>query len=372
MQITKLTGEELKKFIDSSAFRHLKNIPISKHRAISHVNNTRREKNDIILYIAWEQDEIIAYRTIYADYLYLGNEKIKVGWLSGNWVIPRKRRQGLASELFKISLKDWNNHLLFTNFAPESKAVYDKSGDFELLKSKKGVRGYLRFYFHYLLPPKHPFFKNIKGVLKCVDKLLNLFADLRIIIFNKLIKIHDVKLEYTRYIDKESEEFINQWKSKEITQRSSKEMDYILQYPWVIPGVLKDDINSKYFFSSTATPFVNINLKIFNKHDRMIGYLMIMNKGKELKIPYLYYEQGNEGLILSILCKHMLKLKLNMLTIYHETLSDYIKNHRTFFLVKKNMKQDYFATHQIVNKYNKLIDKDNILFQDGDGDPAFV
>jgi hypothetical protein len=372
MQITKFTGEELKKFINSSSFRLLKNIPISKHRAISHINNTRKDKNDIILYVAWEQDEIIAYRTIYADYLFFGNEKLKVGWLSGNWVIPSKRRQGLASKLFKISLEDWNNHLLFTNFAPESKAVYDKSGDFKLLKTKKGVRGYLRFNFHYLLPPKHTFFKNIKGVLKWIDYLLNLFADLRILIIDCLVNMKEIKLEYIQQVDNESAEFIYKWKSKEITNRSPGEMDFVLQYPWVIPNVLKDDINSKYFFSSTANPFININLKIYNKQDMMIGYVMILIKGKELKIPYLYYEQGSENLILKVLLKHMSKLKLNMMTVYHEKFAHYIKKHFTFFLMKKNMKQDYFATHQIVKKFNEFPNKEDVLFQDGDGDPAFV
>ena len=372
MQIYRLKGRELNDFINDPAFKNIKHLPISRHRAVSHISNPRKGDDDIILYIAQEGDQLIAYRTVYADYLYIGKNTIKAGWLSGNWVIPGKRRQGIASKLLQAALNDWDNSIIFTNYAPESKAVYDKSGQFELVKSKNGIRGYMRFYLHYLLPPKSAFFKKIKGLLKFLDLVLNIFADSRILILRAFRKTRQVQLEFLYHIDKESEVFIREWKQKELTRRNGDEMNYILQYPWVINAFMRDDVNSKYHFSALASPFFCIYLKIYDNNSQMIGFLMLTIKSKELKIPYLYYNVENESLIGGVITELMIRKKLNMCTIYHEAMAAYLRTHRTPFLWKKNIQQNYYATRPVADVFFKSAGKDQIIFQDGDGDPAFV
>ena len=56
--------------------------------------------------------------------------------------------------------KDWKGKLMYTNYAEESKAAYDKTGKFELLKSIEGYRHYLRFSFKDLLVPESVFFRQ--------------------------------------------------------------------------------------------------------------------------------------------------------------------------------------------------------------------
>lgn len=153
ISIQKISLEKLGDFIHSTDFKKLRNKPISKIRAVSYINNPRANKNDIVLYMVFNLDELIAYRTIFSDYFTNeDNNKVFFGWLSGNWVHTKHRRKGLSTLLFNEVLKDWNHKLMYTNYAEASKLVYDKTQKFNLLLDLKGARYYTRFCLGDILP----------------------------------------------------------------------------------------------------------------------------------------------------------------------------------------------------------------------------
>ena len=105
MRIEKYNAERLKEFLDSDVYSSMSFVPVSKHRALSWLYNPRLLPDDIILYLGFEEKNLVAYRSLLPD----RRGDVRFGWLSGNWVRPDQRRRGLATRLLKrhspLSLK---------------------------------------------------------------------------------------------------------------------------------------------------------------------------------------------------------------------------------------------------------------------------
>ena len=368
LTIKKYTISELIEFVSSEEYKKLKNIPISKHRALSYSKNPRISNNDTVMFLAYDGDELVGYRTILSDYFYQNNKKLKIGWLSGNWVKPDRRRTGISTKLFKTVYDEWNGKLAYTNYAPASKAVYDKTSTFIKFKSNKGIRAYNKSCFAELLPPKSKFFIKTKTFLQLIDFILNLFCNIRIIILNSLLSIKNIHFEYVNIIDDEITNFIKDKSEKEICRRSQNELNWIIKYPWIIEQTVKDDDNKRYHFSSTSKQFNNYNIKIYDKNKKLTSYLMLTVRDNRLSVPYCYYDK-NINDVIKIIYKLMLKMHLSILTVYNNDIVNYIENHSTTFLFKKKIFRNYFITKKLSRD---LSENKSINFQDGDGDCAFT
>ncbi len=368
LTIKKFTISVIIEFVFSEKYKKLKNIPISKHRALSYLKNPRISSSDTVMFLAYENNELVGYRTILPDYFYQNNNKYKIGWLSGNWVKPEKRRTGISTKLFNAAYDEWDGNLAYTNYAPVSKAVYDKTSEFVKFQSIKGLRAYNRFNFADLLPPKSSFFQTIKPFLRFSDFILNLFCDIRIIVLNNFLSVKNIKFEYVNFIDDEITEFIKNKIDKEVCRRSQKELNRIINYPWIINQAIKDNYNKRYHFSSTDKRFNNFNIKIYDDNEKLIAYLMLTVRNKRLSVPYCYYD-NNINDVIKIIYKHMLNMHLSMLTVYNNNIVKYLRNHSTPFLFKKKIFRNYFITKEA---NSKLSDNQLFNFQDGDGDCVFT
>ena len=131
--IIKYRKSNLHDYILSEDYKGLHTLPISHERAISHINNPRLDEDDLILITISFERKLLGYRTIMADKVLNGEKEVKVGWISGTWIDPKFRRKGLATILFDEIYKEWKGRLMYTNYAPSSKKVYDKIGVFETL-----------------------------------------------------------------------------------------------------------------------------------------------------------------------------------------------------------------------------------------------
>ena len=105
-----LNKEGLETFINSKEYFNLKTLPITKHRAISHIKNPRADKDDILLILAFEENDIVGYLGVLPDRLFLSDEKsYKCGWLSCFWVDYSVRGKGIGEQLIRKSLELWDD-----------------------------------------------------------------------------------------------------------------------------------------------------------------------------------------------------------------------------------------------------------------------
>ncbi|HEC43814.1 MAG TPA: N-acetyltransferase [Bacteroides sp.] len=358
MRIEKFNAAGLREFLDSEQYRDMPLVPVSEHRAESWLNNPRLKPDDIILYIGFEENNMIAYRGILPD----RHRDIRFGWFSGNWVRPDLRRRGLASKLFEEAWKDWGHQLMYTNYAPESKAVYDKSSRFELYNERPGIRYYQRSSSAVLLGNRSTMYKRSRPLLKLADGVINTVQDLRILIKKDHIK--DLIFEESDKPDLEAIDFLEKSQAGGFSIRSHEDFDWITSYPWVLQTHEMDD---RYFFSSVSPRFRNICVKIRNAQNDMRGFIWLVQNGEKMSIPYVTLGKEAEPAASRIINYYMQTGRISYMTTYQSTLIEFFKPGP--MLGTRNMIQNYFCTRDLIKQ---LPDLKSVQFQDGDGDVVFV
>ncbi len=142
-EIKKIRVDELESFVSSETFKRLSIVPITTLRARSYAANPLAQPGDIVLYLGFIDNQLVAFRSIFAGVINAGNSKIRFGWCSGAWVHPDLRRQGFSMLLLNEALADWNGKLMLTNYSPQTEKLFLKSGKFKVIHRFQGFRGYL-------------------------------------------------------------------------------------------------------------------------------------------------------------------------------------------------------------------------------------
>lgn len=360
---------EIQEFINSEAYKLLDNIPVSLHRVASYLHNPNATENDLVLFLAYENEQLVGYRTVLPDKLLDGQRIIPFAWLSGCWVLPEKRRQGIATLLLNQVLVAWDYRLMFTNYAPESKEVYDKTGEFEKYVSLVGIRAYLRFPFSDVLPSKNKLFCNLKPMLKVTDYFLNAFGDIRFSNLKKNPVSEQFEIEEITELDEESIIFLKGFGKESLAYDIIEKLKWIAEWPWVLEADKAEELDKKYFFSSTSPRYKNIQLKIYLPDRKLVGYLMLLVIGNKLTVPYCFYSDGATGLIHDIISAHMKQFKLNYVTVYHPELVELIQQQNKGYLYIKSIVRNIFCS---IGLKNNLPEPEDINWQDGIGDTAFT
>ena len=342
-------------------------IPISTHRAISHIHNPRADNEDILMIIAYENEIMIGYLGVLADRIYtIKGERLKCGWLSCMWVDPTLRGKGIAKQLLSTAFRSWNDHILVTEFTPEAKGLYDRSGGFNDLRINDGLRCYLRFNLHEVLPKKNEKYKAYQSILKLADSIANLPIDLRLSM-TKLKHSSKVSFELVTEIDEMLDQYIASKHHKSFERRKADELNWIFKYPWLIESKPTEE-SLRYHFSSVSDRFCNMCYKLID-NGSIKGYIHFTMRDNHLKVPYLYCEPEYLSDIIQQIYKIMQDHKLNMLTVFHPGLVNFFKSNSTPFIYKRPIKRQYIIS--------KVLDahfayKELLIIQDGDADCAFT
>ena len=362
MRIEKYTAKRLEEFITSERFRTMPAIPVSPLRALSWLKNPRMEEGDILMYLLFDGEDLAAYRCILPDC----HADIRFGWLSGNWVDPGRRRQGLASQLFEEACRDWGHQLMYTNYAPESKAVYDKTGRFELYRELEGARYYLRAISARLLGRRNARYRMALPLFYLADGLINAWQDFRIMAVRKKIKPDFLHAEPVPSVDQASHDLMAVHERLGFGLRDREAFDWITSYPWVEEGRKQD---GRYFFTWMVPRYQNTCMKIWDKEGNLGGFLMLTMVGEKMTLPYACINEGASQAAARILDHYLVAEKISYVTTYNPELINLMENSRTPILGKRRMYQRFYATHELARQ---LPDGDKIIFQDGDGDVVFT
>jgi GNAT superfamily N-acetyltransferase len=367
IQYRSLNSKGLSEYISSKEYEELNIIPITKHRAISHINNPRLNETDILLILAMEDNKLAGYLGILPDYIYnTRQEAIKCGWLSCFWVNPLKRGQGIGEQLIRKSLEYWNDSILSADYVPVSKKVYDKTKAFNKPYGKNGIRLYYRMDLYTILPPKNKFFYKIRHLLKILDFVFNIPIDIRLLFLKNSVK--DVKFNYIDNIDDETEQFINGFQINQLFKRGKTELNWITKYPWVLSANSTNSSNQQYHFSSTEKAFDFYKIKLFNDQDQLIAFIVLSKRNQILKIPYCFVQKDYLPKVVELLVFHIVKWRISTFSAFHPGLVLYLTKVNTFQIYKKNIVKNYLVTSKIYPLFTIA----ELTIQDGDGDLAFT
>jgi GNAT superfamily N-acetyltransferase len=367
IKIKQLNKKLLLEYINSIHFGEGNDIPVTYHRALSHINNPRLEDDDVILLLAYDNGNMVGYLGIMPDYIFLENKSpIKVGWLSSLWVSHSMRGTGLGVRLITKSLELWNNYALLADYVPFTKKLYDRTKLFiDKPYSKKGIRLYIKSDLVTLLPPKNIFFAKLKLLLKATDICANVFLNIRLMFLKA--GVSDLFFEYIDHIDDEVNEFIRSKQEKQVFKRKKEELNWIINNPWILSAGQKDDLNKKYYFSSTAKSFKFHSLKVRNSNNELIGFMIFTEKDNTLKLPYLYHDNCLDSII-QVINYNILKWKIRTFTTFNMELGQRLMNTKSPAILKREVKRNYMISSVL----RAAINNSDIEIQDGDGDCAFT
>jgi len=357
MELIKIKINELEDFCRSDLFQKLETKPVSPLRLKSYIANPRAEGDDTVLYIFLENEALIAFRAVLPDIA--SNEdgtSFRFAWCSGVWVDPKYRGQKLWLPLLEEVMKDWDNKLLLTNYAPITEALYTKENLFEPVLSRQGRR----FYFK---PNFREIYKNriSNPVFKLFLSLATALASLAYSIKSKFsTSVPDIRLEELDRPDQECLDLMQAHSGFSLFRRGEKEINWIINYPWITET---EDLSCRYPFSYDK---IERKIKVV-KHfyqDSFSGFFVYSIIKGEMKVLYHFENKGLESSVVAPILQIAKTNRISHLTILSSLLSGKIRRKTNYFLFSKP-----FCSN-IYNCFNFSC-HDFTVF-DGDGDNCFT
>jgi GNAT superfamily N-acetyltransferase len=351
----KIKHADLLQYSKSDAFQKLDEKPVSQERIASYLNNPNALPDDYVLYVLSAENQLIAYRSLLPDN-YGDCSKTHFAWLSGNWVHPKFRGQGFSSRLLNEAQKDWGDKLMYTNYAPESHSLYQKSGLFHEISSRNGVRFYLFAKTRKLL--LHRVAKPMRVFLPVLDFFISIFAQIKIKTSGKS-RLDACQIEVLQHPDDAFYKAFNQRKISGF-QRSDSELKWILNYPWIS----NTDNNQSYFFSHYAKTMYYQFLRIKNDSGEMSAWAILHFRDGMLKVPYYDAENQELACLACYLIYFAKKAKIEQFRCFDADLASAVRKESHPFINQKPAQQNVYAAWETK--------PENPIVADGDGDYIFT
>lgn len=361
MELKTYTLEELEVYLTPLFSNPDSTLPLSPLRLLSYLNNPRADKGDRVLFEMYHENQLVGYRTLLPD-LFFDQKGVpqRFAWLSGNWVHPEMRRKGISTTILEKAEESWSDRLMYTNYAPDSKALYDHTGHFREIARRDGRRYYLRSNAEELLKNR----VKSGGLLRMGDHLVNKLREQSLNSY-KIPEFKSIVEEDFLTPNAELKELISQQQQNALFRRDADIFSWAIAFPWVSQGEMRP---MNYHFSYGADIFENILSKYSHAENGSRGLLWLIHHNRALTAPYIFAE--DEELVASMaatLIRKMISLGCTHTTIRNTALISQMETYKKLFLHSKPMPQHIFAHQNLADSIPK-----GALIHDGDGDVMFT
>lgn len=362
MDLKSYTLEELDEYLLPLYSNPESILPVSPLRLRSYLENPRAEPTNRVLFEMRHEGEVIAYRTLLPDWFYdQGGDPQRFAWLSGNWVRPDMRRRGFSTQLLEMAEEQWQGRLMYTNYAPESKALYDHTGRFRAIARREGKRFYLRSAAKELLGNRF----GSQQLLHTADLLINNLREPGM----KRRQLPKQKVqclvEPVRKFDEHLAGLVKRLSEPSLFRRDSEIFKWALENPWVSRS---EDNPLHYHFSYRANRFENKIYHFILPEGKGQGILWLLLHNNVLSVPYLFAESDAiYPCMAETTVRTMIDNGCTHTTIRTPELIEKLLDYRKIFLSVRKMPQLIFAHDNLVNLL-----PEQPLIQDGDGDVMFT
>jgi GNAT superfamily N-acetyltransferase len=362
MEARSTTLEELEPHLESTFSNNPSLLPVSPLRLDSYLHNPRAQPSDRVLFEMWDERRLIAYRTLLPDCFFdeSGNAH-RFAWLSGNYVIPEYRRQGISTRLLQHAEASWEGRLMYTNYAPVSKAVYDRTGQFRHLSMREGARYYLRSASADLLKER---MGNFTQVLKLGDRLANRLVERKLERFDQAPD-ETCTVSRISISDPSVRKLVENGSGGSLFRRDAEVFKWIVDHPWISE---KKEPVLPYHFSWSADHFENLHYKFELRDGKGSGFLWLVVHDRKMSAPYLFTDR--EKILphmARVFIETMISRKIAYATVRHPALNEALGDYRKWFLSVRSMPQLIFVHKMLQEKIPK-----DFSVQDGDGDVVFT
>lgn len=367
-ELRKIYKRDIPSLLKDSEFWKHSFLSISKHRLISHYNNPELLEDDIVLVLAYLDNELVGYMGVFIDLININETQQKIGWLSTWWVHPKTKGTGIGKSILDQMYIENNGFIGISQFTPSAKRVYDKSGYFNDLKIGLGFRYAIRSNVASILSTKYPKINKVKIIPKITDSILNIVSTFKIKRFkNKFFKENkNIKLEYLRALDIETFDFIHKTNNKDISIKNKEFYEWLLGYYWVLKApIIELTEKNKFAFSMNDNEF-DISLIKIIRNEKVVGVLVIQKRNFVSKVLFTYYLQESVKLIADVILMQNIYQNTKSIVCYDAEINSEIDK-ASVFLYKAKLEK-----HSIISKKFNKTDFDSFKMHFGDGDCCFA
>ncbi|RZJ47090.1 MAG: N-acetyltransferase [Chryseobacterium sp.] len=346
--------KQLEIFVSSGEFQQYDFLPITEHRAKSHIANPKATDDQILLILAFDDEKLAGYLGCLPDEFTIDDKIFRYAWLSTLFISDEFRGKRIAQTLLNKAFDEYDGNIAITEFTKEAESLYNKIGVFKYIKPKEGKRYYFRTDLETIIPLKKEKTKPFKPVFKMADSIANFIISIK----NSFVKQPNFPFEILDKIDKESTDFIEKYKSN----RTAEEINWAIENPWILEGEKADE---NYLFSSYSQNFKYLWVKVYCDNNNLITCSLLMLRDGHLKIPYLF---SNDDLtqFIYFISYFTVENNVKMMTSYQTELNEKIDSTLYFPNIHQRKVERRYMFHQ---KLLAHLPKDfNPDFQDGDGD----
>ncbi|MFY9151268.1 MAG: hypothetical protein WAO52_04570 [Prolixibacteraceae bacterium] len=365
MQILEIKVSELNDFVTGNLWQHLTPKPITALRAISQAQNPRANPEDVALIIAFEKEMLLGLVGLLPDLIH-GHSDQKIYSNSCWWAHPEKGKH-LAVPLFLKAFSMAGRRMFMTDCTPHTMQILEKTMLFDFPETGMGIRGFLKFNLHEILPAKFPGTRKIKSFLKLCDQILNPIAGtFQKITSGKFLKT-ELKVERMDSFTSEMTSFIETHSADEFTRRSAADLKWIRLFPWIKKNSPDQHFSPVgYPFSYLTDDFKSYFLKVSDQ-EKLIGLLYLTVRDGHMKVPYVYFDDSNSDKVLQVIYSQAIQNNVTTLTIFNARLVAQMDRKTHPFLIKKKIRRMVSVAKNLSQDFQKFP-----VLQDGDGDVAFT
>ncbi|MEE9255955.1 MAG: GNAT family N-acetyltransferase, partial [bacterium] len=331
-------------------------LPIHRERALSLAKNPRAEEDDAALIVGYEGGETAGFLGMLPDRVFFGGEAEKIGWFSGWWVAPERRRSGLGAALFLKGMSAYEKKVGISWFSEDAKRFYDRSGMFFALKEMEGVRLTIRH------GPPRPRTKRLGSPLE-------FFSKIRLARWRRRQGAGSGgggETEYVSEVDEEIRALLREHRRKELTFREAPELDWILKTPWSVSAPPGDPRRGRYYFDPYVENFSCRGVKVRGKEGGLVGFMILAARNGGLRMPYGVFRPGHSAEIWRALGAEMIELGLKSFVTYHPDLAGSVSKENFPYVRRKKATRLCYLSKAFEGK-----DTGDLHLQDGEGDAAF-
>lgn len=358
MIIREITVGELPGFVTSEEYRRLEPKPVTEERAVSQFHNPRANPADTALVYAVEGDDLLGFVGLLPDFIQ-GNPLLPASSNTGWWVHPEKGRS-VAMLLFARAFQRCNRRMFLTDATLRSKEILQRTGWFHFSEPVEGVKVILRFYFGNFLRKRS------------ASRLLVDMADLADLLLNGLLSFWPRRFPGAEAFqvteacakDEKVAQFIRQHNQNELVARGARELEWILQYPWLQTG---DPSGTVHYPFSHYTKSFRQQLLAVTRSGRLEGVALLSVRDNHASLPCFYALPETRSRVQAVLLQYLLAQKADSLTVFHPAWVSFLKTSKIKALYRKKLVRYSAVSGELLPLREKFP-----VLQDGDGDVIFT
>ena len=358
MHLIKIKLKELEQFCENQQFKNFTIKPITSLRVKSYLANPRANQEDIVLYMLFENEDLVGFRTLLPDVCFQGDVSVKFAWFSGNWISPEHRGKKLSMLMLKECIVDWDQKLMVTNFTDVSLNLFSQTQLFFPLRKRIGLRFYLypNFIELYKNRINNSLLKISLFFLSCTTCCISFVKSIPYKLISKETKFIELDMP-----DEDCWNYLEKY-PKTLFNRKREELEWIFKYHWVTKGI-EEKFN--YPFSYTDITYTLKAVKIYKKDNSFSGFLVYSIVDSKMKLLFYYLAESDLYLMTDIIPAIALQNKINCLTILDNKIASIVRKRCKCFAFSKT-----YSSH-IFSSFGNQEEDSQIAF-DGDGDNCFT